>query len=164
MHHWPGLTGKLVITLTPAQRGDLKARAHSLNPVASIAGKGLAPTVVAEIDRCLKAHELIKVRVYGAEREDRDALFAELCELVHAAPVQHIGNILVLYRANPEEAVKPVRAKIGIKTGTKGKVHGKRQGVERGELRNTRRVKASPKPKAKPAAPKRRRTLGYRLD
>ena len=55
--------------LTPAQRRDLRARAHHLNPVVTIADNGLAPSVVAEIERSLQAHELIKVKVQGAERE-----------------------------------------------------------------------------------------------
>ncbi|MHB8786884.1 MAG: ribosome assembly RNA-binding protein YhbY [Thauera sp.] len=103
--------------LTPAQRRDLRARAHHLNPVVTIAGNGLAPNVVAEIERSLQAHELIKVKVQGAEREQREALMEELCAALDAAPVQHIGNILVVWRARKEEdkaaAVadkKPVRA------------------------------------------------------
>ncbi|MHB1374181.1 MAG: ribosome assembly RNA-binding protein YhbY, partial [Thauera sp.] len=88
--------------LTPAQRRDLRARAHHLNPVVTIAGNGLAPNVVAEIERSLQAHELIKVKVQGAEREQREALMEELCAALDAAPVQHIGNILVVWRARKE--------------------------------------------------------------
>ena len=89
--------------LTPAQRRDLRARAHHLNPVVTIGDNGLAPTVVAEIERSLQAHELIKVKVQGAEREQRDALMQELCAALDAAPVQHIGNILVVWRERREE-------------------------------------------------------------
>lgn len=89
--------------LTPAQRSDLRARAHHLNPVVTIAGNGLAATVVAEIERSLQAHELIKVKVQGAEREQREALMQELCATLNAAPVQHIGNILVVWRKRREE-------------------------------------------------------------
>ena len=89
--------------LTPAQRRDLRARAHHLNPVVTIGDNGLAPTVVAEIERSLQAHELIKVKVQGAEREQRDALMQELCAALDAAPVQHIGNILVVWRQRREE-------------------------------------------------------------
>ena len=95
--------------LTPAQRRDLRARAHHLNPVVTIAGNGLAPNVVAEIERSLQAHELIKVKVQGAEREQRDALMQELCAALGAAPVQHIGNILVVWRERREED-KPAAA------------------------------------------------------
>ena len=92
-----------MIELTPVQRRDLRARAHHLNPVVTIAGNGLTPAVVAEIERSLQAHELIKVKIQGAEREQRDALMNELCEALGAAPVQHIGNILVVWRERREE-------------------------------------------------------------
>ncbi|THF66890.1 YhbY family RNA-binding protein [Pseudothauera nasutitermitis] len=93
-----------MIELTPAQRRDLRARAHHLNPVAAIAGNGLTDAVLAEIERALQAHELIKVRVYGTERDIREALMSQLCAALQAAPVQHIGNILVVWRERREEA------------------------------------------------------------
>ena len=93
-----------MIEITPAQRRALRAAAHHLNPVVSISQKGLTPSVLAEIDRCLKAHELIKVRLYGIEREDRPALFAEIFTALVCAEVQHIGNLLVLWRENPKDA------------------------------------------------------------
>lgn len=101
--------------LTPAQRRELRARAHHLNPVVSIAASGLTPAVLAEVERSLQAHELIKIKVYGAEREAREALLASLCETLGAAPVQHIGTILVVWRERrdedsgktPEKTVKP---------------------------------------------------------
>lgn len=93
-----------MIELTPAQRRELRARAHHLNPVVTVAGNGLAPAVVAELERSLQAHELIKVRVQGAEREQREALMQELCDTLDAAPVQHIGNILVIWRERREDA------------------------------------------------------------
>lgn len=92
------------IELSPSQRRALRARAHSLHPVASISQNGLSEAVLAEIDRSLRAHELIKVRVYGAERADREALLSEICTRLEAVSVQHIGNILVVYRENPESA------------------------------------------------------------
>lgn len=90
--------------IAPTQRRALRAAAHHLNPVVSISQKGLTPSVLAEIDRCLKAHELIKLRLYGIEREDRDALFTEICTALDCAAVQHIGNLLVLWRENPKDA------------------------------------------------------------
>ncbi|TAH46410.1 MAG: ribosome assembly RNA-binding protein YhbY [Betaproteobacteria bacterium] len=92
-----------MIELTPAQRRELRAKAHHLNPVVTIAGNGLTPSVIAELERSLQAHELIKVRVQGAEREQRDALMNELCTTLNASPVQHIGNILVVWRERREE-------------------------------------------------------------
>jgi RNA-binding protein len=90
-------------TLTPAQRSELRARAHRLHPVAVIGQKGLTPSLLVEIRRCLDAHELIKVRVLGEARETREGLFSAICEAADAAAVQHIGNVLVLFREKPAE-------------------------------------------------------------
>ena len=89
-------------TLTPAERRDLKARAHALNPVLMISEAGLSPSVLAEAERCLKSHELIKVRVFSGDRDNRDLLLQELCLRTGAQPVQHIGKVLVIYRKKPE--------------------------------------------------------------
>jgi putative YhbY family RNA-binding protein len=96
--------------LTPAQRQALKGRAHGLDPVVLIGAGGLTPAVLAEIDRALAAHELIKIRVAGEDRAQRDALLAEICERSESAPVQHIGKILVVYRERVEPPV-PARPK-----------------------------------------------------
>jgi RNA-binding protein len=103
-----------MLTLTPDERRALRAQAHPLKPVVMIAQNGLTAAVLKEIELALKSHELIKVRVFDADREQRDAWLAETCETLGAAPVQRIGNILVLYRPNPElqvpaEPAKPVR-------------------------------------------------------
>jgi putative YhbY family RNA-binding protein len=90
--------------MTSSQRRALRARAHNLHPVASISQKGLSEAVLAEIDRGLKAHELIKVRIYGAERDEREALLAEICLRLDASPVQHIGNIVIIFRQNSDES------------------------------------------------------------
>lgn len=89
--------------LTSAQRRELRAQAHGLNPVVSIAENGLSDAVMKEIDSCLKAHALIKIRVYGDSRDDRIAHLERICQELDAAPVQHIGKLLVVYRPNPDE-------------------------------------------------------------
>jgi putative YhbY family RNA-binding protein len=86
--------------LSPTRRRELKARAHALDPVVLVGGAGLSPTVLAEIDRGLKSHELIKVRVSGSDRPGREAILEEICTRTGAQPVQHIGKILVLFREN----------------------------------------------------------------
>lgn len=92
-----------VTELTPAQRRALRERAHRLKPVVLIGDAGVSAAVLAEIDRCLDDHELIKIRAGGEDRAERDALCAAVCERLGAAPVQHIGKILVLYRKAPEK-------------------------------------------------------------
>ena len=93
--------------LSPAQRRALRAAAHHLQPVVSISQKGLTPSVLAEVDRCLTAHELIKLRLYGIEREHREGLFSEICTTLKCHTVQHIGNLIVLWREHPKDAVAP---------------------------------------------------------
>lgn len=93
-----------MLEISSSQRRELRALAHSLAPVVLIGGSGLTPPVIAEIERNLVAHELIKIRASGAEREDRDAMMLEICTRTSAAPVQHIGKTLVIYRPSPEKA------------------------------------------------------------
>jgi RNA-binding protein len=89
------------LLLTPAERKDQRALAHHLDPVAFVGNDGLTPAVSAEVDRALAAHGLIKVRVFSDDRAARGAMLAELCERLGAAPVQHIGKLLVLWRPKP---------------------------------------------------------------
>ena len=91
------------VSLTPRERTHLKGRAHALEPVVHIGSAGLTDTVVAEVDRALTAHELIKVRVAGADRDAREAVCDALCERVDAAEVQRVGKVLVLWRPRPGE-------------------------------------------------------------
>jgi RNA-binding protein len=84
--------------LTPSERQALKARAHKLDPIVMVGAKGLTPEVVKEIDLALRSHELIKVRAPGMDRDDLDAMLAEVATMLDAEPVQRIGKILVLYR------------------------------------------------------------------
>ena len=87
--------------LTPTQKKALKARAHALHPILQLGGKGLTDAVVAEIERALAHHELIKVRAAPLNRDEREVVLASICERTGAHAVQHIGKILVLYREKP---------------------------------------------------------------
>lgn len=91
------------LKLKPAERSALRAQAHALDPVVMIGGDGLTPAVIREIDANLKAHELIKVRVLGDDREQRAAYLDRICGALDAAPVQHIGKLLVIWRPKPAE-------------------------------------------------------------
>lgn len=91
-----------MLKLTPAERSALRAEAHGLNPVVIIGEAGLTPAVMKEIDASLNSHGLIKVRVFGDDREARVAIYDTVCEQLNAAPVQHIGKLLVLYRPKQE--------------------------------------------------------------
>lgn len=94
--------------MTAAQKKALKARAHSLHPILQLGEKGLTDAVVAEIDRALGAHELIKIRAAPLNRDEREVALASICERTQCHPVQHIGKMLVLYRRKPLQDAEPV--------------------------------------------------------
>ena len=87
-----------MLNLTVAQRLELKGRAHSLNPIVIIGNAGLTPSVLDEIERSLKSHDLLKIRVMNDDREVRTAMQEEICTKLNAGAVQHIGKVLVIYR------------------------------------------------------------------
>lgn len=84
--------------LSAAERKHKRAEAHHLNPVVSIGHDGATPAVRREIEAALNAHGLIKLRVFSDDRAVREALLLELSSTFSAAPVQHIGKLLVLWR------------------------------------------------------------------
>ena len=93
-----------MLSITAAQRRTLRSRAHALDPVVSISQKGLTEMVLKEIGVCLNRHELIKIRVYNDDREERARYLNAICEQLDAAPVQHIGKLLVIWRPAPADA------------------------------------------------------------
>jgi len=96
------------LKLSPAQRADLRSQAHALKPVVLVGAEGLTDAVLKEINVHLEAHQLIKVRVFGDERETRVGIYDEICDRLNAAPIQHIGKLLVIWR--PEGAAPKSRA------------------------------------------------------
>jgi len=90
--------------LTARQRATLKARAHALEPTVTIGQAGVSDAVVAEADRALTAHGLIKVRIGGADRDARAEMRDALCTRTDATAVQSVGKILVLWRPRPDDA------------------------------------------------------------
>ena len=101
-----GYTPPMPTTIPAKRRSELRAEAHKLTPVVIIGDKGLTEEVVAEIDRSLKAHELIKVRAFTDDRKARGEWLEAICGRLEAHPVQQIGKVFVLYRKNPEEKPK----------------------------------------------------------
>jgi RNA-binding protein len=80
----------------------LKARAHALNPVVITGQNGITPAVLSEINLALCHHELIKVRVNAADRDERRELAAEIHRETGAEMIQLVGHVLTLYRKNPD--------------------------------------------------------------
>ena len=103
------------IELKPFQRKYLQGLAHGLNPVVMIGNNGLTEAVIREVAINLDAHELIKVRVLGDDREARVAMFEQICEDLGAAPVQHIGKLLVLWRPSDKERIVLPKNKQALK-------------------------------------------------
>lgn len=92
------------VSLTSRERTELKARAHALEPVVQVGNAGLTDRVVAEINRALIAHELIKVRVDAADRVARAEVCAAICARTDAAEVLRVGKVLALWRPRPDDA------------------------------------------------------------
>jgi len=90
-----------MLALTVSERLALKGRAHDLSPTVMIGNAGLTEAVLKEIAQTLNTHELIKIRVM-TERPQREEILAAICTQLDAAPVQHIGKILVVYKPNPD--------------------------------------------------------------
>ena len=95
------------LLLTPERRKALRAQAHHLDPVVMIGTDGYSDAVHKELDAALSAHGLIKVRVFSDAREQREALLRVAAERLNAAPVQHIGKLLVLWRPQPPKSKAP---------------------------------------------------------
>jgi RNA-binding protein len=89
--------------LSARERAHLKARAHALEPIVHVGQAGLTETVLAEIDRALTAHELIKVRAATLDRHARAELSEAIGARTGAAIVQQVGKVTVFWRARPEE-------------------------------------------------------------
>lgn len=84
--------------LSDVEKKSLRKKAHSLKPVVMIGQHGLTDAVLAEVDIALNAHELIKVRIRGADKDKRTEQCAQIEHQLNAEVVHQIGGITVLYR------------------------------------------------------------------
>lgn len=141
------------LKVSPAQRADLRSQAHALKPVVLIGAEGLTPAVLDEIKVHLEAHELIKIRVFGDERDERVAIYDQICDALSAAPIQHIGKLLVVWK--PQRAPTAKTAPRAA-NGAKGAVAGRGRATPEGRTRSTSagasRTKAAALPTAREAA------------
>jgi RNA-binding protein len=88
--------------LESAKRKELRKIAHHLQPVILIGDGGVSEAVIAETNRALDDHELIKVKVNVLDRDDRSRMIDALVEACQAEAIQRIGKVAVIYRRNPE--------------------------------------------------------------
>ncbi len=98
-----------MLSLTVSERLALKGRAHALSPTVMIGNAGLTDAVLKEIARALKTHELIKIRVLSDDRALRETMLESICSTLDAAPIQHVGKILVVYKSDPEAHLVEIR-------------------------------------------------------
>ena len=154
------------LELTIAQRKVHRAEAHHLDPVVMIGNDGLTPAVLRETDAALKAHGLIKVRVLGDDRTQRETIYQSLCDELNAAPIQHIGKLLVLWRPKPAKERELDEERMAGPRDVKVLKYSKRGG-QRPEVRTLRVLgnqRLTPGGQIKRAKPKKKsvkkRTLG----
>ena len=93
------------MNLTTKQRQFLKGLDHHLSPVVMLGGNGLTEGVLAEIDNALNHHELIKVKIAGADREVKQLIIDAIVRETNAVNVQTIGHVLVLYRQSDDKKI-----------------------------------------------------------
>ena len=141
--------------LTPAERKELKGRAHKLDPIVMIGAKGLTDEVVQEVELALKAHELIKVRAATDDRKMRETWMREICERLAADPVQQIGKVLVIYRENPREKPEP-------KLGPRPSRPSSRAGDDDRDVKRTERRRFRTASRPPESGPRRRRPRSSR--
>ena len=98
-----------LIHLTPTERTAYRSAAHHLDPVVMVGQDGLTPAVHAAVNTALDAHGLIKIRVLSGDRDAREGMLQTLADTLNAAPIVHIGKLLVLWRPKPDHP-KPVPA------------------------------------------------------
>lgn len=90
------------MSLSNDQKKSLRSIGHKLNPVVTVAEKGLSEGVMEELNRALDDHELIKVKFQINDRDAKVALIAEMCEAQKAELVQQIGKVALILRRNPQ--------------------------------------------------------------
>ena len=88
--------------MNSADKKRLRAEAHTLKPVVMIGQSGLTVAVLSEIERALDNHELVKVKI-RAERDERKLISEKICADTGAELIQTIGQIVVIYRSNPDK-------------------------------------------------------------
>jgi RNA-binding protein len=89
--------------LTEPQRKYLRRLGHDRDPVVLVGQGGISPNLIAELDRALGDHELVKVRARVGDRETRDAILTELAASTRSEIVQRIGHVALYYRRNPDK-------------------------------------------------------------
>ena len=91
------------MALSPSQIRYLRSLAHDLSPVVLLGNKGATEAVVKELDQALGIHELVKVKLSGGDKDERQAQIDVLTEGTGAEKIHQIGHVVVLFRRNTDE-------------------------------------------------------------
>ena len=97
----------------------LKGDAHAIKPSVLLGNKGLTPAVIDEINHALSAHELIKIKLTGVERADKESIINQICQALDAHLIQLVGHNVTLYRKNPDPIQAVVRPSATINRAAK---------------------------------------------
>ena len=95
--------------LTKKRKYQLKGEAHAIKPSVLLGNKGLTPAVIDEINYALNAHELIKIKLTGVERAEKEGVINQVCLALDAHLIQLVGHNVTLYRKNPEPIVQIIK-------------------------------------------------------
>lgn len=88
--------------LSKSQIKSLRSQAHHLKPIVMVGQNGLKDSILEELEIALDFHELIKVKI-AADKEEREEIAEELVSSSKAEMIQHIGQMIVLFRRNPKK-------------------------------------------------------------
>ena len=91
------------MALTSSQIRYLRGLAHPLKPLIQLGGRGVTPALLRELGVALDDHELVKVRLAGADRSERERQLADVLDGSGAELVQRVGHVASLYRRNADE-------------------------------------------------------------
>lgn len=94
------------MALTPENLKKYRTIGHDLNPIVTIATKGLTESVEAEISRALDDHELVKIKVAINDRALRKDTVAHCCKNLNAEVVQEIGKVALIYRVSTKKNLR----------------------------------------------------------
>lgn len=96
-----------LMPLAAEKKHNLRKKTPGLKPIILLGNQGLTPNVFAEIEQALDHHELIKIRMNAASREDKKILTENICQQCRAHLIQSIGHIIAIYRENPNKRANP---------------------------------------------------------
>jgi len=91
------------MSITDKQKRWLRQQSHHLKPIVTVGQHGITEALLAELDQSLSHHELMKVKITGGDRDQRDAAIERITQCTGADLIGRIGHVASFYRANPDK-------------------------------------------------------------